>query len=305
MCRMAEWATFVVVPENGDPELYEARFGAVGLDLDLLAGPEVVLTAVRARYRTDGWRRDGTCQGAALFDLRQRVLLLFAWEGPIARPRHRQVTWEALGRAWPGWELRWTYDGPADLLVHLGLDPAEVRERDGRVYPELVLGPGDGEFDERDPCVGVVTLADRRVHLLSSVNHHPIAEGPALLDRLATAPDHGTYALSADCGLHIDPVRRRVGWWLLGALAEAGTMADRWPGWTVEFWEDRWQEHVRTVPGRFAPPPVHREQALTELIHEAQDHWSQRPGDPWVSWMQAALPEAVTRSVVAALGAWE
>ncbi len=37
---MANWATFVVVPEDGAHEVYEARFGAVGLDLDLLAGPD-------------------------------------------------------------------------------------------------------------------------------------------------------------------------------------------------------------------------------------------------------------------------
>ncbi|MER5887647.1 hypothetical protein ABT160_27855 [Streptomyces sp. NPDC001941] len=38
---MADWATYVVVPgdapDGGAPEVYEARFGAVGIDLDLLA----------------------------------------------------------------------------------------------------------------------------------------------------------------------------------------------------------------------------------------------------------------------------
>ncbi len=51
---MADWANFVVVPEDGAHEVYEARFGAVGLDLGLLAGPDVALPLVRARTRVRG-----------------------------------------------------------------------------------------------------------------------------------------------------------------------------------------------------------------------------------------------------------
>lgn len=89
-------------------------------------------------------------------------------------------------------------------------------------------------------------------------------------------------------GLHVDPARRRVGWWLLGAQAGAYEMASRWPGWTVEFWQDRWREQTRVAGDRFAPPPVDRLQALVDVRDEAREHWAGRRG---------AAPRGFTRSV--------
>ncbi|MFJ2831460.1 hypothetical protein ACIPC1_28510 [Streptomyces sp. NPDC087263] len=306
---MANWATFVVVSEDGGLDVYEARFGAVGLDLDLLAGLDAVLSLLRARPQVQGqwpWRGDSACEAAALIDLRRKTLFLFTWEGAITRMRHRAAAWEVLSRAWPGWELRWTYDGQAELLACLGLDPEKSRDPDRSVYPELVLEPDDEELAGRDPCVRVVTIGTDRCHLLSAVNDHPITEGPALVNRLAGTPDHGVCAIAAESGIHVDPERRRVGWWLLNATAEAGEMAARWPGWTVEFWHDRWEEHVRVADGRFAPPPVNREQALAELRSEALEHWSpRRASEPneRIGWMQAIAPEALTDAVIANISA--
>ncbi|MFF3935410.1 hypothetical protein [Streptomyces phaeofaciens] len=302
---MAEWAVYAVVPPSGTHEIYEARFGAVGLDLDLLAGPDVVLPAVRARPRVEGhWRGDGSCEAAALFDLRRRVLLFYATEGPITQFRHRAVTRERIARAWPGWELCWTFDGPADLRRHLGLDPDAVRETHRTVCPAPLLGPDDEELLERDPLVVAVTVGDRRCHLLAAVGDHPVVEGPALLGRLAGGHDHGRCTVAPGAGLHVDPVRRHVDWWTLGAVADAGRMRTRWPGWTVECRQDRWEEHARAAPGRLVPPPVDRERALAELREDALDHWSGRPGSPVPGWLRAAVPDTVADRVLRAIDGW-
>ena len=301
---MAEWAVFVVVPQDRTHEVYEARFGAVGIDLDLLAGPEIVVPAVRARTRVEWWRGDAMCEAAALFDLGRRVLLWHATEGPATELRHREVTREAIAGAWPGWDLRWNYDGTADLRRHLGLDPSAVRESGRTVYPAPLLEPDDEEFLERDPLVTAVTVGESRCHLLAAIGDHPVVEGPALLERLAGGHDHGRCTVAAESGLHIDPVRRTVGWWTLSAVAEAGEMGARWPGWTVECWQDRWQQHALAAPGRLVPPPVSQEQALAELREDAVDHWSRRPGTPWAGWLQAAVSDAVAEEVVRRISAW-
>ncbi|WP_406865001.1 hypothetical protein ABZO31_32995 [Streptomyces sp. HUAS MG47] len=289
---MANWAMYLVIPEDGGAyEAYAPRFGAVGIDLDLLAGPDVVLSRLRAREQwARDWIDEGRCEAAALIDLPRRTLFLFAWEGPITELRHRAATWEALGAAWPGWELRWTYDGPADLREYLGLDPEGVREPELGlgVFPEYAMEPGDEELAEPDPMVRVVTIGADRCHVLSSCNDHPIVEGPALLGRLADAPDHRVCTAAADSGIHVDPERRRVGWWLLGASAGARRAAEHWPGWTVEFWADRWEEHVRAAGGRFAPPAVDRRQARAEVRAEALERWSPDGPRELQDWMQAA-----------------
>ncbi|MFE6871244.1 hypothetical protein ACFVFS_32385 [Kitasatospora sp. NPDC057692] len=267
---MADRANFVVVRESGEYELYVSRFGAVGIDLDLLAGPTAALAMVRRLHVDDWWLDDVLCQGAALIDLGRRVLLLFAWEGPSAGLRHRAAALELLRQAWPGWEVRWAYDGNADLRTYLGLDPEAVRDRGRGTWPGTVLAPDDEDLVHPEPTVAVVTVGSDGCHVVANTADHPIREGAALLDRLAGAPEHGVCRVDAEAGLHVDPLRRRVGWWTLGASAEAHDMPERWPGWTVDFWRDRWEEHVRVAAGRFRPPPVDRERALAEVRAAAE-----------------------------------
>ncbi|GAA4987064.1 hypothetical protein [Kitasatospora paranensis] len=87
----------------------------MGIDLDLLAGPAEALAMIRQLRTDDWWPDDGLCQGAALIDLGRKVLMLFAWEGPSTTMRHRSATLELLRDARAGWEVRWMYDGPAEL----------------------------------------------------------------------------------------------------------------------------------------------------------------------------------------------
>ncbi|MFE7463222.1 hypothetical protein ACFU6R_03840 [Streptomyces sp. NPDC057499] len=262
---MADRANFVVVRESGEYELYLSRWGAAGLDLDLLAGPAASLSMVQ-RLRADGWWLDDTCcQGAALIDLGRKVLLLFAWEGPSTVMRYRAAFLELLGEAWPGWDVRWVHDGPAELRTYLGLDPEHVRDRGSGTFRGPLLEPDDEELAEPEPMVAVVTVGPDRCYAVANVADHPVREGAALLHRLSGGPEHGVCRVSADAGIHIDPLRRRVGWWVLGASAEAYEVPARWPGWTVEFWQDSWQEHVRLAPDRFQPPPVDRERALAGI----------------------------------------
>ncbi|MFD9354892.1 hypothetical protein [Streptomyces sp. NPDC060031] len=185
---------------------------------------------------------DDMVEAGVLVDPAHRLLLVFAWEGFTASTRTRAAAPELLGHAWAGWEVRWLYDGQRGLRGHLGLD---TEEASGAVYPSPALEPGDEEFDGPDPMVAVVTVGPDRCLVLADIADHPVEEGPALLDRLRDAPDHGSFRLPAGAGIHVDPRRRRVGWWLNTARAHAGNLAARWPGWTVEFWEDRWPEHRR------------------------------------------------------------
>ncbi|MFE9429310.1 hypothetical protein ACFYNO_40930 [Kitasatospora sp. NPDC006697] len=267
---MADRANFVVVRESGEYELYLSRFGAVGIDLDLLEGPAEVLSMVRNLGVDDRWLDDVHCQGAALIDLGRKVLMLFAWEGPSTVMRYRAATLQLLREAWAGWDVRWVYDGPADLRTYLGLDPEQVRARGHGPAVGSLVEPDDEELADPEPMVAVVTAGTDRCYVVANHSDHPIREGVALLDRLAEGPEHGVCRLSAEAGIHVDPLRRQVGWWTLGAAAEAYEMPQRWPGWTVEFWQDRWEEHIRVSTGRFEPPPVDRERALAKVRTAAE-----------------------------------
>ncbi|MFI5530567.1 hypothetical protein ACIA8O_18700 [Kitasatospora sp. NPDC051853] len=267
---MGDRANIVVIREDGSQELYRSG-RAVGFDLDFLRGPDVLLASL-PRLKQDGWWLDEIhAQGGAVVDLARKVLMLFVWEGPSTELRHRAATLELLAEAWPGWEVRWLYQGQSALLTYAGRDPAEARRDHDRIYPEELLAPGDEDLEREDPGGVVITFPGGRSHITSDVSDHPLREGPALLDRLADAPEHGTVRLHTASGIHLDPERRELGWWCAYFTPQADEVPMLWPGWTVEFWQDDWQAHVRASGGLFSPAPFDPDEARAEVLAQLRD----------------------------------
>ncbi|MFE1383633.1 hypothetical protein ACFW6S_32275 [Streptomyces sp. NPDC058740] len=273
---MGERANVVVVRESGAHELYRTGW-AVGIDLDLLEGSAGVL-AMLPGLRQDGWwLNDGMAQGGVLVDLGRKVLLFFAWEGPSTELRHRAAMFRMIRAAWPGWEVRWLYDGPAELRAYVGLDPEYVRSRDSELTPAPFLGPDDEDLAGADPGGVVITVGAEHCHVASDAFDHPVREGAALLDRLAGAPGHGVCSLHVNAGIHLDVERRRLGWWSLYSTPQAYRVPEAWPpGWTVEFWQDDWEQHVRATD-RFCPEPFDAGDAVRdEVLAEARERRAAR-----------------------------
>lgn len=248
---MGDRANIVVVRENGAHELYRTGWAA-GIDLDLLEGPARVLAMLPGLHRDGWWLDDVMAQGGVLLDLGRKVLLFFAWEGPGTELRHRAAVFGLIRAAWPGWEVRWLYDGPAELRAYVGLDPEYVRCRDTALTPAPFLAPDDEDLARPDPGGVVITVATGRCHIASDGFDHPVLEGAALLDRLADAPGHGPCRLHVNAGIHLDPEHRRLGWWSLFSTPQAYEVPESWPGWTVEFWQDAWERHAG-ISDHFSP----------------------------------------------------
>ncbi|MEU7599523.1 hypothetical protein [Streptomyces sp. NPDC041003] len=267
----------------GGPDGYRAitdDWGAASVDLDLLAGPDTLMVLM-GRASAYGQPLSGTgegdddVQGGVLVDPERKVLLFFALEGPSVDMRTRRATLALVRAAWPGWDVRWAYGGRTGLRAYAGLDPADDADRDKRVW-ESDLSETDGvALPYPGAEVTVVTLdgADR-CHLVCYAFDHPVMYGPALLDWLAATTDHGAYHELTVAGLHVDTERRRVGWWLTSNQPHHDIAAARWPGWTVEFWEDRWADHRTASGGRFDPTEPDDAAALTDVRDAALQHWT-------------------------------
>ncbi|MET9232659.1 hypothetical protein [Lentzea sp. NPDC003310] len=198
------------------------------------------------------------------------------WEGPSTELRHRATVFELIRAAWPGWEVRWLYDGPAELREYAGLDPEHVRCPDSDLFAAPFLAPEDEDLAGPDPGGVVITVEGGRCHVASAAFDHPVREGVALLDRLANAPEHKSCALHVNAGIHLDPERRRLGWWSLYSSPQAYQVPELWPGWTVEFWQDDWERHIG-AGDRFSPAPFDDgEEARAALLAEARKRWAVR-----------------------------
>lgn len=274
---MGDRANVIVVRENGTHELYRTGW-AVGIDLDLLDGPEAVLAMLPELRRDDWWLDDTMAQGGVLLDLGRKVLLFFAWEGPSTELRNRAATFELVRATWQGWNVRWLYDGAAELRGYVGLDPEYVRCRESALTVAPFLAPEDEDLAWLDPGdVVVVTVGTDHCHIASGVFDHPVREGTSLFARLADAPEHGVCHLRVNSGIHLDPERRRMGWWSLSSCPQAYEVSKLWPGWTVEFWQDGWQRHVRACDTRFSPAPFDAgEEARATVLAAAEERRTRR-----------------------------
>jgi hypothetical protein len=249
---------------------------AVGIELDLLGGPRAVLAMVPGLRRDGRWLDDDMAQGGVLVDVGRKVLLFFAWEGPSTELRYRAAAFALIRDAWPGWEVRWLYDGAAELREYVGLDPEYVRALGSGLALAPFLDPGDEDLARPDPGGVVITVGADRCHVASDCFDHPVREGVALLDRLADAPGHGVCRLHVNSGIHLDPQRRRLGWWSLPSCPQAFQVTELWQGWTVEFWQDDWERHVRAC-GRFSPAQFDAgEEAMAAVRDQARERRAAR-----------------------------
>ncbi|XVS65198.1 hypothetical protein ACQPYE_03795 [Actinosynnema sp. CA-299493] len=250
---MGSRANYVIVG-NGGVELFYSHAGATTLLDDLARGPEVV-GRFRAERAVREWLDDVWCEGAALVDLANEVLLHFTWHHDGVADRARKLA--AIEDAWVGWDVRWAYGGIEDVVAHLGLDRLTVRT--GRAEVEALNGPHE-DFPHETTCV--LTVRDADGVLRGYAVHHefcePLWAGPRLLHLVEPlTPVAGRGVLSPDdqgpdLGVHVDVARREVGCWtattVKGSVEE---LAAAWPGWRFEFWEDRHEEQARRCAGEF------------------------------------------------------
>ncbi|MET7297972.1 hypothetical protein [Embleya sp. NPDC005575] len=273
---MGDRANVVVVRENGTHELYRTGW-AVGIDLDLLEGPGAVRAMLPELRRDDWWLDDTMAQGGVLLDLGRKVLLFFAWEGPSTEFRHRAATFELIRAAWQGWRVEWLYDGAAELRGYVGLDPEYVRRPESALFVAPFLAPEDEDLAWPDPGDVVVTVGADHCHVASGAFDHPVREGTSLFDRMADAPEHAVCHLHVNSGIHLDPERRRMGWWSLAFCPRAYEVPKLWPDWTVQFWQDDWEAHVRACGGCFSPEPFDAgKEAMARVLAEAEERRTRR-----------------------------
>lgn len=269
-----------VVVRDGKHMLYAQGGGAgYGIDYHFAPGPDVVLRwlANAGDYVSDEWFDDVMCEGGVLIDVDNRVLLLF--NTPFNRVAYRAAMLQAYAQTWPGWDIRWAYDGIGDLMAYIGVDPAPVRDDHG---PEL---SDRNEFEPDDEVSAIVTIrgADDKVRIYGL---NPDAAwrrwrmGPNLVDWVASGrvlPETADGVPTA--GLDLDPYTRHAGLWSVEPLwGLREQWADLWPGWTLEFWEDDMARQAVHNPDRLydsiAPAAIARSRA--ELARRVTVYWPVR-----------------------------
>ncbi|MWA05652.1 hypothetical protein F8568_035905 [Actinomadura sp. LD22] len=269
---MGARANFVLI-DAGGMRLHYSHWGADRVCSVLAAGPAAAVRFISEQHRCDDperdWLNDAWAEGGAVVDRTARRLLFYGDQLMLDLPCKRAFL-ALLEPMWPGWTVRWAYDGIGDLAAAAGLDRSAVRspdEEERHLPEEAVTG------DYETYLFGVVHLLTVRTP--EGCTAYPLGQfvhtawqGPALLDRLPAGGlrrvDLGEFPSG---GLHVDAGARTAGVWIHGSCRGlVPALGELWPGWRVEFWEDRYEEQFARCGGAVTAPDAGLAAALDQVV---------------------------------------
>jgi hypothetical protein len=296
---MGSRANFVLIDDDG-LRLHYSHWAATQIWSMLVAGPDAASRYIAAQNLCDpetGWLDDVWCEGGAVVDHTTRRLVFFGdelrWELTAKR-----AFMALLPLTWPGWTVRWAYDGVGDLAAASDVDRSVVR----RPFEDEWLLPDTALPADHDDAVHLLTVVSGGVTAYPLPDEiHTGWHGPRLLNRL---PAGGLARVELPelpaSGLHIDAGARAVGVWLTDHCAGlVPALHEQWPGWHVEFWEDRYEEQLDRCRGAVTatvpvPDPA---TALDELVSNLGDRIGHDPMPANLALLAERLKERPTDRV--------
>lgn len=287
---MGNRANLVLVDRDGWRLRYSHWVGCRMLDA-LLAGPEMaeryILAQETARFLVDELWADG----GLVLDLVERKLLFFGDE-LMATMHERRAMFEVLARVWPGYSISWMYDGAAELADYVQ-SPFHRCDRPSR--PELILA------DDTAKMHHLVTVIDGDGRLRawplywgSSAAWH----GPKLVESLPGAGKRVvTLGVLPESGIHVDMRAESLGVWLTTPVPGLlRWLPQLWPGWRIELWGDRFEEHLLRCGPHVTAPELDLNAGITEA-----EAWLERR----VYQTVQDSPAGIVASLATLLGATE
>lgn len=247
---MGNRANIVLVDHDGWQLRYSHWAGCRMLDA-LLAGPELATRYILAQETSEFWTDELWSDGGLLLDLVEHRLLFFG-EELMSSMNERRAMFEVLKAVWPGYSVTWAYGATAEIAAYVG---APISLRDSPSEPELNLA------ESTDTLHHLVTVIDGIGRLRawplwwgSSAAWH----GPELLQML---PGAGTASLQLGkvpaSGVYVNVPNKTLGVWMTDPIPGLlRWLPQLWPGWRIEFWEDRYDEQLRRCGSQITAPVI-------------------------------------------------
>lgn len=265
----------LIIFSNNSYELYYSHWCANSLTKDLFWGPTHALNYVRMQKRVHnkiGWLDEVWAEGGAVIDLDKKIFLLYGGEDLLTDIPLRRVYMRLLSQPWNGWEVKWTYEGIADLAGYVGYPKSKVLKQ---AEAESITFTPPKEKEWLNLIMSVKFVDGRtKVFPLDGMIEDFLCYGPkmiAIIDK-----SHGyeeiivpewtsTFPLG---GFHVDVAERTLDYWLAdvapGLLMK---IKEKWCGWKVNWHMDCFESHIEKTKGRI----ILHDRSLSDMVDNLRD----------------------------------
>ncbi len=271
---MGQRANLIVVTAS-KAEIYYTHWRANCLDRDLFWGPEHALAFIRQqRSEAEGAELldEVWAEGGAILDTAKRLLLWWGGECILHEVPRRRLFLDLMARVWKGWEVRWAYEGIADMANYLSVPRERVLRSDplGEGEPDLSPPQERGWVDSvlavrgLDSALKLFPLAgdvedrlwdcDRLLSVVAKIDGHPRLDMGEWTKEFPTS------------GAYVDASRRAVNLWTAADMPalEPRLQASN-PSWSIEWNRDRFETQLEWCAGDLVMPLVDPEALLEQL----------------------------------------
>ncbi len=283
---MGQRANLIII-ENREYSLYYSHWCANTLTKDLFWGAELAIEFVRLQREVDesGWLDDVWAEGAAVIDCDKCVLLLFGGEDLRYDVQLRRVYLEMLRRVWQSWEVRWAYEGIAEIADYVGYPRANVlSEKEEDASPSL-SPPEKRDWTE---VVGSFQLSGRlRLYRLNEDLENYLMVGANIITQCEEFSgleilylDEWREGDFPNAGFHIDTNAKTLEYWSANDLPGIpDRVAAKWDGWHVTWHLDNYEFQIDATAGKLRFPTSSIEELQTQLKGMLLNEYGHSPVD--------------------------
>lgn len=279
---MGQRANLIVV-ENNRYTLFYDHWAANSLDSYLFWGPEQAVTYIREHEKSgeDWWLDTVWCEGGAVVDLDNKVLLFFGGEDSEYEVPLRRMYFQLLPYLWPGYELRWTHRGIIDLANYVGYDTDKVTDKDHIHSPTKEALVAAFERDREDDLEGVLSIRKNDTLMLYPIygfvdGNELLFVGEGLIDFAARQKGHTsyrypdlskeTYTQFAKTGIHLDADQKKLSYWTASPSTTSNELLQPfWNGWEINYWGDDYAAQELLTGNKLAFPIVEESLVLEQI----------------------------------------
>lgn len=226
------------------------------------------------------WLDEGWCEGAAVLDFDEQVLLFCGGEDIMGDIPLHSAHLSLMREPWPGWRIRWAHGGIVAIGFHVG-EPARRFRIDREPDPRERFHIGSDGLGENRVLLTVSTDGAGSARRVAG-DGESLCLGPDALDVLDEVAGAGRLVWQGQVptgGAHVDfDNKALVFWWAQPTPAIAGRFAAAWPGRKISWIEDRFDARIERsgLDIRLPEPPFTELRATRIESLRRCCHWAAR-----------------------------